>query len=287
MDELLARYLTHLMSKHRYKLVPLYTCRLSSDARRQVCTALLSELTTQGDEEARQTAVEELDYWFGVWRDQELGDVQPYELDMILEAVSFVELLVVCFDCGLLKGGQRAKLPSYEETLCWAQSRIFVCASKTRVIFGKPLLLNLLLGSHKPQSLGPTSLKFRAHTIARLLIIARQEANSDSLMEAISIRWTESWQMQVANEARWNPKTSLTLRTQSTAWLWLSPSTLSRAISHTNALLREFALGGEPAAVSAIQLLASLPAETAALLEGEVAVSYFLLIQLHDQKFFG
>ncbi len=85
--------------------------------------------------------------------------------------------------------------------------------------------------------------------------------------------------LQVANEARWNPKTSLTLRTQSTAWLWLSPSTLSQALGHTNALLREFSLGGEPAAASALQLLASLPAESMTLLEGEVAVS-----QLPDYK---
>ena len=89
MDELLARYLSNLLAKHQYKLVPFYTCRLKPDTRRQICIALLSQLTRQGDDEAKQAAVEDLDMWFGIWREQQLGDVQPYELDTILEAVSF------------------------------------------------------------------------------------------------------------------------------------------------------------------------------------------------------
>lgn len=87
MDALLMRYLMDLLSKRQFKHIPFYTCRLKSDSRRQVCCALLLELTRHGTQEARQTALEDLDMWLDIWKEQQLGDVQPDELRIILGLV--------------------------------------------------------------------------------------------------------------------------------------------------------------------------------------------------------
>lgn len=88
MDGMLERYLMELLGKQQYKLIPFYTCRLKAETRQRVCRALLMQLTRQGSDETRQETLEDLDLWFGLWRDQELGDVQPHELESILESVS-------------------------------------------------------------------------------------------------------------------------------------------------------------------------------------------------------
>lgn len=88
-DDLLVRYLRHLLSQGKYNLIPFYTCRLSAGARRQMCCDMLSQLSKEGDSEAKQAAYESLDHCFTVWRDQELGDVETNELDIVLELVSF------------------------------------------------------------------------------------------------------------------------------------------------------------------------------------------------------
>ena len=79
--------------------------------------------------------------------------------------------------------------------------------------------------------------------------------------------------MQVAEETRWNTSAGPTLRAQSATWQWLGPTTLPQAISHTNALLREFALGGEATHDAALDLLGHIAGEFAALLEGDIQVS--------------
>ena len=96
-DELLCRYLRHLLRQKRYSLIPFYTCRLSAERRRQMCCNVLSQLSKEGDADAKQAAYEDLDRWFGVWRDQELGDVEPDELDVILALASF-KLAPSCTD---------------------------------------------------------------------------------------------------------------------------------------------------------------------------------------------
>ena len=88
MNALLVRYLLDLLSKRHYKLIPFYTCRLSLASRRQVCCALLADLTKHGDQGAKQAAFEDMDSWFHEWRLHELGDVQPDELEAITGSVS-------------------------------------------------------------------------------------------------------------------------------------------------------------------------------------------------------
>ena len=79
--------------------------------------------------------------------------------------------------------------------------------------------------------------------------------------------------MQVAHKSRWDPLAGPALRARTAGWLWLGPTTLVPAIQHTNALLREFALGGGPAADAALLLLEALPQEFLSLLASPVKVS--------------
>ena len=79
--------------------------------------------------------------------------------------------------------------------------------------------------------------------------------------------------MQVAHKSRWDPLAGPALRARTAGWLWLGPTTLAPAIQHTNALLREFALGGGPSADAALLLLEALPQEFLSLLGSPVRVS--------------
>ena len=78
---------------------------------------------------------------------------------------------------------------------------------------------------------------------------------------------------QVAHKSRWDPLAGPALRARTAGWLWLGPTTLVPAIQHTNALLREFALGGGPSADAALLLLEALPQEFLSLLARPVGVS--------------
>lgn len=73
------------------------------------------------------------------------------------------------------------------------------------------------------------------------------------------------------------------MRAESAAWLWFSYTTLPQAVSHTNALLRELALGGEAAHEAALLLLSHLPAETKTLLGRGVPVSHSI-VALHADR---
>lgn len=57
------------------------------------------------------------------------------------------------------------------------------------------------------------------------------------------------------------------------AWLWLGPLTLVPAFCHTNAMLREFALGGDVASVGAHTLLQALPEELQAIMSASEQVA--------------
>lgn len=77
----------------------------------------------------------------------------------------------------------------------------------------------------------------------------------------------------MAEESRWNTSAGPDLRAQAATWQWLGPTTLPQAISHTNALLMEFALGSGATHRAALVLLSHVAGEFAVLLEGDIEVA--------------
>ena len=77
----------------------------------------------------------------------------------------------------------------------------------------------------------------------------------------------------MADTSRSDLATGPMLRAMAAGWLWLGPTTVLPASQHTNALLREFALGTPGAAAAALALLAGLPEEVQRMMQEPMQVS--------------
>ena len=73
----------------------------------------------------------------------------------------------------------------------------------------------------------------------------------------------------MAGTSRWIAGDGPLTKAKSAAWLWKGPSTFLLSLQHTNALLREFALGSEDAVEAAYLLLAHIPEEIQRILDSD------------------
>ena len=79
--------------------------------------------------------------------------------------------------------------------------------------------------------------------------------------------------MQVAGTTRWVPSNGPGVQAKAATWLWKQPETFLLGLQHTNALLREFTLGGESGISAAVLLLKNVPLEVQDLLNEDWQVS--------------